>query len=57
MMLEASGVADNRKLNNYLPEYDFAEKHEIVVKSSPEKIFEAIQELDMGKSRIIKILN
>ncbi|MDF9408835.1 MAG: hypothetical protein A4E52_00932 [Pelotomaculum sp. PtaB.Bin013] len=56
MMLEASGMANSRKLNNYLPEYDFAEKHKIVVKSSPEKIFEAIQNLDMGKSKIIKNL-
>ncbi len=53
---EISGIADNQRLNNYLPEYDFTEKHEIVIHSSPDKVFEAIHNLDMSKSKTIKTL-
>lgn len=54
--IEISGIADNRRLNNYLPKYDFFEKHEIVIHSSPDKVFEAIHNFDMRKSKVINTL-
>lgn len=44
------------RLNYYLPKYDFAEKHNIIIKSSPEKVFKAVYNMDMSKSRVIKTL-
>jgi len=44
------------KLNYYLFKYDFDEKHKIIINSSPEKVFEAIHNLDMSKSIVIKTL-
>ncbi len=45
-------------LNNALPKYDFAEKHKVVINSSPEKVFNAIINLDMSKSKVInRLLN
>ena len=44
------------RLDHYLPEYDFSEKHKTVIHSSSEKIFEAIHNMDMSKSKVIKTL-
>lgn len=44
------------RLNYYLPQYDFVEKHSIIVNSKPEKSFEAIWHIDMADSKAIKTL-
>lgn len=44
------------RLDYYLPEYDFAEKHRIFIHSSPEKVFKAFHNIDMSKSKVIKTL-
>lgn len=40
----------------YLPQYDFNEVHRIEVKAPADRIFEAIMDLDVRKSRLIRIL-
>lgn len=45
-----------QRLDYYLPEFDFFEKHSIVIHSSPEKVFQAFSSSDMSKSKIISIL-
>ncbi|AGL00130.1 hypothetical protein [Desulfoscipio gibsoniae] len=51
-----SEPTETQRLNCYLSEYDFDERHNIVIQSSPEKVFEAIYNLDMSKSKVIKPL-
>lgn len=50
------GAAKNQRLNYYLPVYDIYEKHKIVIYSFPEKVFNAIHNIDMRKSKVINIL-
>ena len=50
------GLPESQRLNYYLPEYDFAEKHKIVIHSSPEKLFKAIHSVDISESKVIKTL-
>ncbi len=44
------------RLDYYLPQYHFVEKHSIIVNSTPEKVFEAIWNIDMADSKVIKTL-
>lgn len=44
------------RLDFWLVEYDFTERHRIKINSSTEEIFQAIYNIDMGKSGIIKLL-
>ncbi|MFA4884995.1 MAG: hypothetical protein WC601_04340 [Desulfotomaculaceae bacterium] len=44
------------RLNYYLPRYDFVEKHSITIKALPERVFEAIGNLDLNKSKVIRSL-
>lgn len=44
------------RLNYWLPEWDFREKHRIEINSSSEKVFQAGRTLDMGESGVIKAL-
>lgn len=46
----------NQRLNYYLPVYDIFERHKTVIYSSPEKVFEAIHNFNMRKSKVINIL-
>lgn len=40
----------------YLPQYHFSEKHQIVIRASPEKIFPFVENLDISGSWIIRSL-
>jgi hypothetical protein len=42
--------------DKFLPQYDFSEKHSIIIVESVKKIFAVVDELDFSKSLIIKIL-
>ncbi len=53
---EMIGLPENQKVNCYLPEFDFAEKHKIVIHASPEKVFAAIHNFDIRKSKVINTL-
>ena len=44
------------RLAYYLPQYHFVERHSITVNSTPEKVFEAIWNIDMAESKVIKTL-
>lgn len=44
------------RLDNYLPQYHFVERHSINVYSTPEKVYEAFWQLDMAESKVIKAL-
>lgn len=44
------------RLDYYLPQYHFAERHSITVDSTPEKVYEAFWQLDMAESKVIKAL-
>jgi hypothetical protein len=44
------------RLNYYLPQYHFVERHSITVNSTPEKVIEAFWQLDMAESKVIKTL-
>ena len=44
------------KIDDYLPDYDFSEKHIIKIKSTPEQAFELIQTIDFSQSRLIHLL-
>ena len=49
-------VAEGHRLDHYLPSYDFFEKHEIVIRSSPEKVFETVHSYDMSRSKITRFM-
>jgi hypothetical protein len=42
--------------DKFLPQFDFSEKHNTIIAGTPEKIFALVDELDLSKSLIIKIL-
>lgn len=44
------------RLDYYLPQYHFAERHSITVDATPEKVYEAFWQLDMEDSKVIKAL-
>lgn len=44
------------RLDYYLPQYHFVERHSITVDSTPEKVYEAFWQLDMAESKVIKSL-
>lgn len=44
------------RLDYYLPQYHFAERHSITVDAMPEKVYEAFWQLDMAESNVIKAL-
>lgn len=44
------------QLDTFFPKYDFSEKHEAVVKSTPKEAYEALQNIDFSKSFVIRLL-
>ena len=44
------------KLDYYLPHYDFFSRHRILINSTPDIIFNAIQNLNFNQSQIIRCL-
>lgn len=44
------------RLDYYLPQYHFAERHSITVDATPEEVYEAFWQLDMAESKVIKAL-
>lgn len=44
------------KIEAFMPLYNFHERHEITIKAPPEVIYRKIQELDLNKSWLIRIL-
>ncbi len=44
------------RLDYYLPQYHFVERHSVTVDSTPEKVYEAFWQLDMAESKVIKTL-
>jgi hypothetical protein len=44
------------RLDSYLTQYHFVERHSLTVNSTPEKVFKAFWQLDMAESKIIKTL-
>lgn len=55
--MSTSEAQKEQRLNYYLPEYDFFERHSIVVNSSPEKVYKAINNSNMSESKIIGFLS
>lgn len=53
---EIIGSTETQRLNYFLPKYDFVERHKIVIHSSPARVFEAIHNFDMRKSKVINTL-
>lgn len=43
-------------LNNLLPEYQFSEHHTNVVLGKPERVFEAVEAMDLSDSTIARVL-
>jgi len=43
-------------IDRFLPRWDVREHHEIKIQTAPEEAFQAIMNLDLGRSRIIRIL-
>lgn len=44
------------KIDNYLPVYDFSERHSIFIKCTPDIAYNALKELDFSKSTFIRFL-
>ncbi len=44
------------KLDEYLPVFDFSERHEMTVKSTPEQAYDALLKVDFSESFILRIL-
>lgn len=44
------------RLNYYLPQYDFAEKHSIFINSTAKEVYNAAYNLNPGKSGIVSLL-
>jgi len=49
-------VAEHCRLDYYLPNYDFFEKHEIIIRSSPEKVFETLHTFDNSGSKLTNLM-
>lgn len=49
-------AAEDQRLDHYLPDRDLFEKHEVVIRSSPEKVFETLLNFDMRGSKITGFL-
>ena len=43
-------------IDRFLPRYDFAERHEIVVAATPEQIDPHVRALDLTGSRVVRVL-
>ena len=43
-------------LDHYLPHCDFFERHAIVIRATPERVFEACKTSHLSRSRIVKML-
>ena len=43
-------------IDDFLPKYDFIETHDIGIRASPETVFEAVNEIDLCESPIIRAL-
>lgn len=43
-------------MDDYLPDYDFSECHELYVDATPEEAYKAFKELDYSKSLLLKCL-
>ncbi len=43
-------------LNSLLPEYQFSEHHTTVVLGKPDRVFEAVEAMDLSDSRIARVL-
>ena len=44
------------KIDEFLPQYDFSEKHEIFIPVSPDKAYEALKKVDLSQSWITMLL-
>jgi hypothetical protein len=43
-------------LDDFLPRWDIRERHEVLVPLPPERAYQAIKELDLSRSRLIRLL-
>ena len=43
-------------LNSLLPDYQFSEHHTTVVLGKPERVFDAVEAMDLSDSRIARVL-
>lgn len=43
-------------LDDFLPRWDVRERHEVLVPLPPERVYQAIKELDLSRSRLIRLL-
>lgn len=43
-------------LDDFLPQWDVRERHEVLVPLPPERAYQAIKELDLSRSRLISLL-
>lgn len=43
-----------RLIDEYLPEYDVVERHRTAIRASRERVYEAVRELDMTRSPVIR---
>lgn len=46
----------NQRLDEYLSQYHFSEKHSIIINASLEQVFRTAHDFDIGKSSIIRVL-
>lgn len=43
-------------LDEFLPRYDVRERHAVVVRATPEHVWSALRDADLGESRIVRLL-
>jgi hypothetical protein len=46
----------NVLIDRYLPKWDVRERHEMAIQTSPEQAYRAVTDLDLGRSRLNRIL-
>jgi len=47
---------EHQQLDHFLPAYDFFEWHSVAIQAKPEKVYEAIRQFDVNKSKVSKFL-
>jgi hypothetical protein len=43
-------------IDRYLPRWDVGEHHEITIRITPKQTYQAVKDLDLGRSRLIRLL-
>jgi hypothetical protein len=49
-------IPSGRLLESAMPEFHFRERHSLAMNASPERVFDALEQLDLGRSPVVRWL-